>query len=113
MIAGLKIFSSLLQRISHNHFNSAGKICRYKSIELGYKLDFEHTHSEFNAVFFITKCTLQHKQKPKVVFIQNRAKGRGQAKYILYIRSNMQEWRKKQSRNCGVRLSEWVRRLGK
>ena len=34
-------------------------------------------------------------------------------KYILYMKSNMQEWRKKQSRNCGVRLSEWVRRLGK
>ena len=91
-IAGLKIFSSLFQRISHNHFNSADKICRYKSIELGYKLDFERTHSEFNAVFLIMKCTLRHKQKPKVVFIQNRAKGRGQAKYILYMRNNMQGW---------------------
>ena len=46
-------------------------ICRYKSIELGYKLDFQRTHSDFNAFFFITKCTLRHKQKPKVVFIQN------------------------------------------
>ena len=47
------------------------KICRYKSIDWVYKLDFGRTHSEFNAVFFIMKCTLRHKQKPKLVFIQN------------------------------------------
>ena len=91
------------------------KICRYKSIDWVYKLDFGRTHSEFNAVFFIMKCTLQHKQKPKAVFTQNILSMPPPfcPKYILYMRNNMQGWGKKQSRNCGVRLSEWVRRLGK
>ena len=42
------------------------KICRYKSIDWVYKLDFGRTHSEFNAVFFIMKCTLRHKQNPRL-----------------------------------------------